>query len=118
MLRLLSYLIALPLAVVLIALAVANRAPVTLSLDPFSPEAPAMTVTTPLFMALFAALVLGIVIGGGASWLAQGKWRRVARERRFEVAKWRHEADRYRERSEATAAGPALPAPDARRNAA
>ncbi len=41
--KLLRWLVLAPLAILLVLLAVANRAPVTLSLDPFSREAPAFS---------------------------------------------------------------------------
>ncbi len=122
MLRILSYLVTVPLAILLIALAVANRGPVTLSLDPLSPETPVLTVTIPIYLALFAALGLGIFIGGMSTWFSQGKWRKVARERRFEVAKWRREADHFKataEKAKTVATGaPALAAPESQRPAA
>ena len=40
MIRFLKALILLPIAILVVLLAVANRAPVTLSLDPFSQDAP------------------------------------------------------------------------------
>jgi uncharacterized integral membrane protein len=70
-----------PLAIVLIALAVANRAPTAFTLDPFNPGNPALTVQMPLFFLLFAAVALGIVIGSLATWLRQGRYRRLARQR-------------------------------------
>ncbi|MEZ5839815.1 MAG: LapA family protein [Hyphomicrobiales bacterium] len=122
MLRLISYLVTIPLAILLIALAVANRGPITLSLDPMSPDAPALTVTLPIYLVLFATLGIGIFIGGVATWFRQGKWRKVARERRFEVAKWRREADHFRATAKKAEAGnantPALAAPGAERPAA
>ncbi|MFS8036486.1 lipopolysaccharide assembly protein LapA domain-containing protein [Xanthobacter sp. AM11] len=84
--RLLSILIGLPLSVLAIALAVANRKPVTLSLDPFSPDAPALAVTLPLFALVFGALIVGVVAGGTVTWLRQGRFRREARLARKERA--------------------------------
>ncbi|MBX3512383.1 MAG: DUF1049 domain-containing protein [Xanthobacteraceae bacterium] len=77
--KLLRWLIVVPLAVLLVLLAVANRAPVTLSLDPFSREAPAFAVTVPLFVALLLAVVLGVVIGGVAAGIGRMRWRYRAR---------------------------------------
>ena len=77
--RLFTVLITLPVAVVLIALSVANRMPVQFSLDPFSADNPALTVTLPLFALLFAALLIGLVIGGTATWLGQRRHRKAAR---------------------------------------
>ena len=88
----------LPFAAVLVLFAVANRAPVPLSLDPFSPDAPALLLRPPLFVIAFAALALGVLLGGIAAWLAQGKHRRA--ERRY-----RREANRLRAAVETGAGG-------------
>lgn len=112
MTRLLKNLVLLPIAIVLIALAVANRHEVTLSLDPFSRADPALTVTAPLFWILFAAVAFGVFIGGVASWAAQGKWRREARVKRREADRWHQEADRLKAVQEPQTA--ALSAPSSR----
>ncbi len=106
--------IGLPLAAIVLVLAVINRHPVTLSLDPFSPEAPALSITLPLFMLLFAAVAIGVVLGGCLTWLGQGKWRRQARDQRKEAAKLRMQAERREHQAAAAqpaAAQPSLPPP-------
>jgi uncharacterized integral membrane protein len=71
--------IVVPLVAVIVAFAIANRQAVTVSFDPFSSAAPAYAATLPLFVVIFAVLILGVLIGGAAAWLRQGKWRRIAR---------------------------------------
>jgi uncharacterized integral membrane protein len=71
-----------PLAIIIIAFAVANRQAVTVSFDPFDSAHPAYSLTTWLFVPIFGALICGVLIGGLASWVRQGKWRGSAR--RFE----------------------------------
>ena len=71
-----------PLAIVIIAFAVANRQAVTVSLDPFSASAPAAVLSLPLFALINVTLIVGVINGGVAAWLGQGKWRRAMR--RFE----------------------------------
>jgi uncharacterized integral membrane protein len=71
-----------PLAVIIIAFAVANRGTVTLSFDPFSGSDPAATVSLPLYALIILLLIVGVLIGGIASWSRQGRWRGAAR--RFE----------------------------------
>ena len=83
-----------PLAVVLIALAVANRAPVAFTLDPFNPGNPALTLQLPLFFLLFAALAIGMVIGSLATWFKQGHYRKLARQRGLEAQAARDAAAR------------------------
>lgn len=82
MARVLSLLIGLPLSILAVALAVANRKPVTLSLDPFNPEAPALAVSVPLFAVVFGALIVGVIAGGTVVWLRQGRARKEARAAR------------------------------------
>ena len=50
---------ALPLAFLLVMLSVANRHDVRLVLDPISPEAPRFLLEAPLYVYLFAALMIG-----------------------------------------------------------
>ena len=78
--KLLRWLVLVPLGILLVLLAVANRAPVTLSLDPFSREAPAVAFTLPLFVALLLAVAIGVVIGGIAAGIGRLRWRYRARK--------------------------------------
>ncbi len=103
--RVLTVAVFIPLAIVLIALAVANRDPVAFTLDPFNPGNPGLTVTLPLFAYLFAALALGLVIGSMATWFRQGRYRKLARQRSAD-------ADKIAARP-ATAPGTALQKPGA-----
>ncbi|RVU14875.1 lipopolysaccharide assembly protein LapA domain-containing protein [Methylobacterium oryzihabitans] len=122
MIRFLKGLILLPIAVVVVLLAVANRQPILLSLDPFSEGAPAFSVTLPLYALVFGAVAVGIVVGGIGAWLAQGETRRDRRRKTRELRRLQVETDRLR--SDAAPAGrpgnpgrssaPALPAPAAR----
>jgi uncharacterized integral membrane protein len=84
----------LPLAVILIALAVANRGPASFTMDPFNPGNPALSVQAPLFVLLFVALAIGLIAGGVATWLRQGRYRRLARQRAQEVEALRQAAIR------------------------
>lgn len=95
MIRFLKGLVLLPVAIVVILLAVANRDAVRLSLDPFS-ETPVFSLTVPLYAVVFAAVALGIVVGGIGSWLGQGGTRRKSRERHREVRRLEGETARLR----------------------
>ena len=90
--RILIVVIFIPLAVVLIALAVANRELVAFTLDPFNPGNPALTLRLPLFVLLFLALVVGLLVGSAATWLKQGRYRKLARRRGEEVRNLRDAA--------------------------
>lgn len=92
--RIVWLLIGFPVAVALIALAVANRHEAKLVLDPFRPEAPAISLVLPFYAYLLGALLVGVVAGGAAAWLGQSRWRRTARSRTQEAMRWQAEADR------------------------
>lgn len=110
--RILFVIIVVPVAIVLIALAVANREIVAFTLNPFNPGDPALTVSGPLFAFLFAALALGVVIGGCATWLRQGRYRRIARERSREADRLKARAEEEKlARKDAAATAGHLPAP-------
>ena len=78
--KIVTVVIVLPLAAIIIAFAVANRQMVTVSFDPFNAAAPAYAATLPLFILIFALVILGVIVGGVASWLRQSSWRRAARK--------------------------------------
>jgi uncharacterized integral membrane protein len=89
-------LVLVPVALIVVLFSVANRAPVRVSLDPISRDAPALAFDLPLFAVVIAAIAVGILIGGFASWLAQGKHRKAARINRREADKLRTEAQSLR----------------------
>ena len=105
--KIVAALILVPLAIVIIALAVANRQRVTLSLDPFGTDQNAAFTAPPLplFLVLIATLILGVVIGGAASWLRHGGWRRTARRLQRELAALRGDIDALRRGAGAASAG-------------
>lgn len=78
--RIVAVLIVVPLAIILIALAVANRAPVALTFDPFNPGNPALTIQAPLFIIVIFMVAIGMLIGSLVTWLKQSHYRKKARE--------------------------------------
>jgi uncharacterized integral membrane protein len=90
--RVVTVAVLIPLAVVLVALAVANRAPVAFTLDPFNPGNPGLTVNLPLFIYVFAAMAIGLILGSFATWLRQGYYRKLARKRGAELSEARKAA--------------------------
>jgi uncharacterized integral membrane protein len=84
-------LVLIPLGLIFIVFAVANRHLVTVSFDPFNSSNPAVAVTLPLFVVIILVAILGVVAGGSATWFRQRHWRRAAR---------RHEADALAARSQ------------------
>ena len=94
--KFLTWLIWLPIAVVFIVIALANKQKVTFSLDPTSQANPLFAVELPLFLLLFLTLVIGIIFGGVGAWLNQSKWRRAARDARYEMNQIRTEVSSLR----------------------
>ena len=92
-----------PLAVIIVAFAVANRQTVTVSFDPFSSAAPAYAATLPLFVLIFVLVILGVIVGGVAAWFRQSKWRRLARRLESDVRHLHAEIDAIRRREHAGA---------------
>ncbi|GLS36027.1 hypothetical protein GCM10010869_16160 [Mesorhizobium tianshanense] len=105
--RFLLILVFVPLAIILIALAVANRDPVAFTLDPFNPGNPVLTMTLPLFIFLFLALAIGMIVGSLATWVKQGRYRKLARQRRVEAENLRQAVSR----APVAPQGPVLPKP-------
>ena len=102
--KIVTAVIVVPLAVIIIAFAVANRQWVTVSFDPFSSASPAYAANLPLFALIFVMLIIGVIVGGIAAWLRQSKWRRSVRRLQGEVhalheelaAQRRHTAEQHR----------------------
>ena len=87
-------------------LAEANRAPVTISLDPFpGGEASELNFKAPLFLVIFGAVAVGVVLGAAASWLRHADARRTARAARSEIAKARDQVESLRQQTLANLPG-------------
>jgi len=91
-----AVLVLVPLGLLIVVFAVANRQRVTISLDPFSTDAPELTASLPLFLVILGMLIIGVIIGGGASWLRQARWRRRARRLEAETRRLRAETETLR----------------------
>ena len=89
--RLLRWVIGLPVFIAVMFFAVANRKWVSLSLDPLNDTNPALALDMPLWLLLFLGIFIGIIIGWFYCWRAQGKWRRLARERQREIERLHNE---------------------------
>ena len=82
--KFLRALIFIPLALIFVVFAVANRHFVRVSFDPFNSADPSVSVSLPLFLLIIVVAILGVFAGGSATWFGQRRWRRAARQ---------HEAD-------------------------
>lgn len=94
--RFLNWVLGLPIAIIVIGFAVANRQWVDISFDPFTREMPYAYVSMPLWVLLFCGLFLGAIAGWIAAWFAQSKWRKAARDTRAELKLCRDEAERLK----------------------
>ncbi len=115
--RVLGLLLGFIAAVFLVTLAVANRHAVRLNLDPFNPADPILVAQLPFYAYLFGMLIIGVVMGGLATWITQRRWRRIARVRAQDAARWRAEADRLSRERDANRAAAARRSSDAAANA-
>ena len=90
LLRLLVYV---PLGLIILYFALANRGSVKISLDPFpGGEAPNLLV-------FLTATALGVIAGGLSSWLRHAPLRRAAKQARAEVAKAKNELEQLRQQA-------------------
>jgi len=121
--RLTTLLIILPIGIIVVALAVANRQGVSLSMPPYVNDEPFLSITLPLFAIIFVSLLVGMVIGSCATWFKQGRFRKAARDGKVEATKNAFEAEKQKNRAEelevqvgnsvmAIASRTGLPAPD------
>lgn len=102
MIRFLKALILIPLAIVVVLFAVANRASVPVSLDPFSRGTPEIAFQAPLFAVILGSVAVGILIGGAAAWFSQAKHRRAHRRYSREVRHLRTQTDRLHDQAVAS----------------
>ena len=110
--KLVAVIVLVPIAIVIVAFAVANRQHVTVLLDPFNPERPAASFTAPLFLLVIGLLILGVVIGGVATWLSHGRWRRAARRFEREAQELRSELASLRRPAAGAAASETVKSPE------
>lgn len=110
--RLLSTLIAIPLALLFVVFAISNRDLMTLALWPIN-----YTLTLPIYLFGLGALFVGFVAGGLVAWSAGGRQRRRARTLaskndwlEWEVRDLKRRMQRSAERERAQRAAPALAA--------
>ena len=107
--KIVAAVILVPLAVIIVAFAVANRQAVTVSFDPTSVANPAYAVHLPLFIVIFMVLILGVIVGGMAAWLNQSAWRRTARKLDADMRALHDEIEALRRREPVPAERASLP---------
>jgi uncharacterized integral membrane protein len=108
--RLFMMFVVVPLGIIFVIFAVANRHAVTVSLDPFGGDAPSLSATMPLFILILLLMALGVIVGGIATWFNQGRWRKAARAHDAEARSLRAERDALQAELKSRSQ-PALPPP-------
>lgn len=85
--KIVGWVVLVPLCLGLVVLALANQHFVIVNINPFAAAEVAATpgYGVPLFVVLYAVLLVGVLAGGTATWFAQAEQRRRARH-------WRREA--------------------------
>ena len=107
--KLLNLLFIIGLSLFGIVFAVANRQWVPLSMDPFSQSDPALAISLPLFLIIFAAVFFGMLIGASVTWMGQGRVRRDLRATKREEKALRKQVDATKPAEEKSGL-PAIPA--------
>jgi len=92
--KFIAWLLGLPIAIILIALSVANRQSISFSLDPIARENPLYAIDLPLFVPILGAMFIGLLFGSLIVWINQGRWRRAARKKDFDARYWQEEAEK------------------------
>ncbi|MGV3492190.1 MAG: lipopolysaccharide assembly protein LapA domain-containing protein [Devosia sp.] len=84
-----------PLCAALIVFALANRQLVVVNFNPFAPADVASSASfgVPMFLVIFAVLLVGVLFGGVAAWFAQGSHRRDERHFKRETERLHRELE-------------------------
>jgi hypothetical protein len=107
--KIVGWLVLVPLCAVLIAFALANRQLVAVNVNPFAAPVEAGTsgYGVPLFIVLYVVLLIGVLLGGIATWFAQGTHRKRERHWRREAYQLNQELEARRRQSVQSVAAPA-----------
>lgn len=106
--KIVGWLVLVPLCAVLIVFALANRQFVIVNFNPFAPvdQLVAPGYGVPLFVVLYLVLLIGVLLGGIATWFAQGQHRQRERHWRRECNHLNGELSALRKSQGQTAPGP------------
>jgi uncharacterized integral membrane protein len=89
-----------PLALIILFFAMANRSPVHIGLDPFLAQGETgPSFEAPLFLVVLVSMALGVLAGGASTWVSHMPVRRAAKIARAEVKKTRGEIDKLRQQA-------------------
>ncbi|MDC9822904.1 lipopolysaccharide assembly protein LapA domain-containing protein [Devosia sp. ZB163] len=93
--RIVGWFVLVPLCAALIVFALANRQLVVVNFNPLAPVEALSSpgVGVPLFLVLFAVLLIGVLLGGIATWFAQSPHRRDERHFKRETERLHRELE-------------------------
>ncbi|HWA41809.1 MAG TPA: lipopolysaccharide assembly protein LapA domain-containing protein [Hypericibacter adhaerens] len=97
----LSFIVTLPVTLVILVFALSNRGRVGLMLWPFD-----VTIDLPIYLVVLGSLLLGFLLGGLIAWFAGGRHRRQARRLHQESRRQAAELADLKKRHSAAAAAP------------
>lgn len=100
MLRFFRYLMLAILGIALVAVATANRAPVTLRVFPEELDAVlgfSWSIEVPVFLAIFAGIVAGLAIGFVWEWFREAKHRSALSEQKREAGRLEREVRKLKD---------------------
>ena len=98
--RFIGWIIAVPVAFIVIAFAIANRKPVGVHFDPLPYE-----LDIPLWAAVIGGLAVGFLLGALIRWLFDHRWRAEARQGKRRVRALESEISTLRQRLDSAPAG-------------
>lgn len=90
-----------PLGLIFLFFAMANRASVRVGLDPFASAGDLSTPSfeAPLFLVVLVSAAIGVLAGGASTWVSHLPVRRAAKIARAEAKKTKVEIERLREQA-------------------
>ncbi|WP_051213877.1 LapA family protein [Maritalea myrionectae] len=92
--RVVTWFFLIPLALLFAFFALANRQEILLGVDPLSPDSPFVgPFPVPLFIVIYGALMLGIVLGGVGAYVGQHKKRAEVRALRKQNTELKQQLD-------------------------
>ena len=105
--HLLSWIVGIPVTVVVVVFSIANRDWVTVDFWPLE-----MSRSLPLFVLILGSFLAGFLVGAVIMWLSSGRTRDKARENYYKASHLERElaAVRRKQAQHATASPPGLPA--------
>ena len=93
-----SWIITVPVTIVIVIFSIANRQPVTIDLWPFD-----QSISSPLFLLVLGAVLVGFCIGAAVMWISDGRVRNRARENYYKASHLQREVAALKRKQEQSA---------------